>query len=409
MRKDLSILIQFLVMPFFFYILSCQGGGSTEDEADEIGEFGKGNSRESKVELISFEIPDGRDKYRRIETQDFVNGLYSVDIQSGNTPAGFRVDSEERIAMRDRIFTTGPGFLWEVRPPVPVIIKMSSRGQLHKVFRDADPETGLVAVSLFAFNKIFPPAFRERYELTISSYPDIEKPFSFTYAFNVRKDKFTPVFMEVVKGDEPIKIKLGHDTPSFMINKIIPKSGCNECTIEVGNVEVVINLKSFTELPALPTNDRLRLTTPRRYSGVLVKRSSNKLKPIIKGNNTEEVTIEFFIPAQLTTFPKWCAGKGDVLCRVFKGGSKVATYFRFLNAVPTEKAQDMLGGLNGFASLSISGTAKAIIQRDGFVMEEKKIILDSGEYHVLENPTIPVWVLEDLKNALFSGAPEFND
>ncbi len=364
--------------------------------------------RAAEITMLPTQFPDGFGNYMTIGPTDFVNGSYTTDITVLTPPPGLSKESEEKAARKNGIFMFVPGFVWSITPAYPVIATLSARGQSQSIEIKPD-EKEKIAVSLLNFPTLYPPAFRERYELKLSSIPGTPLPFTYTYTFSIKRKDSELVLVDVKYGDGVEKLLLGRTTLDFKLAYLTPNIKCPTCTIEVTDLVAKTNIKKFYELPALPQPGRLRISKPERYSGLLIENQSFDLAPVAIGNNTSEVIITTSIPAEHSTVVSWCStvGMSDKLCRVNKAGVPTQTYFNFLNAVPSDIDEKTMGSVGGVAKLSVSGTATVIIRRDGVDLETKKISFDSGEASPLTQP-LPNWALDDLRSALTSGAGEFS-
>lgn len=396
-----------LSLALIFSAPSC--GGSKSKDPEVPAKIAMPPEKISSVTLLPVQIPDGHGTYYSFGAANFVNGYYDQDILALKVSESVSVVGEEMTAASSSIFLSSAGFLWKIEPSSPVTISLTARGKTQTITRNSNQDSNIVAISLLSFPEVFPPVFRERYELTIASYPGVPSPFSYTYSFNVRRSDAETIYADILPGDSSSAIRLGFDTANYNIAKIAPSLQCPQCTIEVENLSLNANVKYFVELPSIPSSGDFRITFPRRFSGLLVKTTVSPLAPSIIGNNTSAVSISMAIPGSITTVIPWCSRKTMVpgSCTVLRSGIAVPSYFKFLNAVPFDVASESLGGTNGIASISIAGEATVTIRRDGFVMEKKKISLGSGENSPLNSPLLPNWALDDIRNALFSGAPEF--
>lgn len=367
--------------------------------------------RDSSVALLKVQIPNGKGGYLSIGPEDFVGGNYNQDIAADETPPGFKPESDELMAMSNDIFVGGPGFMWATNPPYPVTVTLKARGKSQTLERRPNEGSGKFAVSLYSFGEIFPPAYRERYEISIQSVPGSTNPFTYTYTFAVARTSAQAVFAKVLPGDGPTGLRFGRDNPNYTLVKITTSSKCDGCTIEVKSASASMATKEFIELPALPVQGSLRITYPRRYSGMITRPGSKPLVAQILNNNSDLVTIKVPLPADLTTVKPWCqnARPASAGCQIRSRGQLVPSYFKFLNAVPHDPAESAFGAVSGISTATVTGNAEIIVRRDGNEVEKKTITFDSGVASSLEDPTIPTWAGDELRRMLTSGAPEFSD
>ena len=391
-----------------FLAVSCGSGGSKKKEPDPT--VVPAPTRSAKVVLAKAQMPDGKGGYFSLGASDFVNGHYDTDIVAQGVPKDFQVQYEEDTAAKSGIFLTAPGLIWNVDPPTALTVTMTVRGTSQTLKRQVRPDNKL-PVSLLAFANVFPPAFRERYDITISSLPGVPQPFSYTYTFNVKRSDADAVFSKVLPGDSGAKIVLGQDS-QFNLGTVVPTvAGCSDCSISVSNVKVSASVKRFVELPSIPFPGDLRISYPRRFSALLVRQASSDLSAVVVGNNSQSVGLSVVVPATLSVIQPWCAKKVSPagVCPLTRLGQSTPSFFRFANAVPMDVAQQSLGGTSGVASIALSGSADITVTRSGIVVEKKTVPLGSGAAtSILDSPTLPSWVLDDLRNAVSSGAPEFS-
>ena len=391
------------------FSLSCSGSSSKE-KPEEDPKITTAPPRAASVSLLDSQFPNGSGGYVSLGAKDFVNGAYNQDLPVASAPVGFSATTDEAVGMKNGLFYGGPGFVWKLDPPYPVTITLTSRGRSQAINKTPNDGSGKVAVSLYSFSDVYPPAYRERYELSIASIKGSLAPFTYTYTFTVKKLNTELIFAVLSQGDGPAGIKMGRDNPSFNLAKVVTSSKCEDCTIEVTGVTASAAIKKFTELPAIPQPGPLRITFPRRFSGLLVSNARRELPAQILGNNTPSVRIMVPLPGDMTTVQPWCSRSGgsSSLCLAKNRGQQIPTYFKFLNAVPYSDQDKSFGGTSGIANATISGTATVTVRRDGNEVEKRQVSFDSGTATAMDSLTIPPWTLDELRSALFTGAPEFS-
>lgn len=386
------------------FSLSCDDNSKKEEKENE--NIVNPPTRVSTVTLLDSQNPDGKGGYFSFGGKDFINGYYDQDLMVPLPAQGITSGAEESGALANKIFISIPGFLWKIDPPSPVTITLSARGKSQTIRRDV-PTEGLLAVSLLSFPNVFPPVFRERYELVIASFPGVPQPFSYRYSFNIRRLDAQSIFAKVDRGDGVDRFRLGQDNANFLMARITPSEKCDGCVIEVESPRAILNIKYFSETPVIPQPGNLRISFPRRFAGVLIRNEAKDIAPTVSGNNTDSVSVFVSVPASFTSISPLCTGSNSFVCPVRRQGMNVPSYYRFLNAIPFDAAEKSLGGIQGIASASLTLSGKLTIKRDGLVMEKKDFEIDSGTIQSLNSPLLPTWVLDDLRSALFSGAPEF--
>lgn len=390
-----------------FLTVAC--GDKKPTEREDAPKISEPAPRAAKMELLPVQVPDGHGAYFELGPKDFVNGNFNQDLNVDVAPAGFDPTSDELLAIANSIFVSGPGLMWVSDPPFPVTITLKARGRSQTVNRKPHEGNGRIAVSLYAFSDVYPPAYRERYELTIQSIPGAVNPFTYTYTFAAARSSVKPVYAMVVAGDGAAGIRFGKDNPNYVLAKITTSEKCEACTIEVSAAKSSAAVKRFTELPVIPLPGPLRITFPKRYSGMIVESESRSMQIQIFGNNTSVVQLIVPVPADMTQVTPWCSKHGNVAqgCPIRNKGQVVPSYFRFLNAIPFDDTEKSFGGVEGVASASIGGSADVIVRRDGNEVERKTVSFDSGIATVLDVPSLPSWALDEVRRMLTSGAPEF--
>lgn len=361
--------------------------------------------RDSSVTMLDVDIPDGKGGYAPIKAVDFVNGSYSLDITAAPLREGFNPVSDELTAVTNGIFLGAPGLLFSIDPPVSVDVTLSTKGRSQTVQKNPNDKNFRLGISLASFDQLFPPAYRERYELTIKSPDGSIFPFSYTYTFTVKREGVESVYAEVRPGDAKTAIRLGRDTPNFILSKIVTSEKCDACTIEVSSQRVSAVIKKVTELPTFPIASSLRVAPPKRYSGLIVSTATVAIPSSVLGNGTDQARIATSIPASATLVAPWC-GVSTCVRRI--KGQDIQTYFGFLNAIPSASNEGAFGGVSGVASVLIYGEASIVVKRDGVEIDRRDVTFDSGVISPLESPLLPVWAVDEIKNALLSGAPEFS-
>lgn len=398
-------LVTAVAMAMTLFVFSCGDKKAKKADAEPPANIVEPTPRAATFTLLPVQIPNGSGGYKEVGPADFVNGNYNQDVLSGPPPQGFSPKSDELQAMGNSIFPAGPGFLWLSDPPFPVVVTLSARGRSQTVNREPHVN-GKLAVSLHAFPDVFPPVYRERYELTIKSAPGAINPFAYTYTFASVMTSSKAVFANVLPGDGTAGIKMGKDNPNFILAKITTSEKCDSCVIEVTSVTASATVKKFNEVPALPLSGPLRITYPKRYTAMLVRTEKKPLSAQSFGNNSGLVQIKVPLPRDMTAVTPWCLKGGSPPCMLAVNGQPQPSFFGFLNAVPFDMSMGSFGGVGGVASVLISGEATVVVRRDGNEVEKKKVTFDSGLLSVLDDATMPSWALDEARRMLTSGAPE---
>lgn len=342
--------------------------------------------------------------FTAVSQSDFVNGLLGADIVSGPVPSGFGAADESGKALAEGVFTTLPGFVFSVKPSADVKITLSSRGRLQSVKKTPNV-ANRVAVSLAEFPEVYPPLFRERYDLTISSLPGNAQPFTFNYGFTVVSNSQISQFVSVLPGEGSQRMLMATNVNSLVLAKLSTSGKCDSCIIQVSSVTARQSIKRFAELPALPKSGSDRISTPERFSGLLTKTLDETMVSSYVGNNTGLVTVKVNIDGLKTTVPPWCAESEGAQSTCLINNSP--TYFKNVNAVRQDTSIRLLGGVSGVLSYYITGSAVIVIKRDGVIMETKTVDFISDQVSVLTSATLPSWALDDIRTAAFSGRPVF--
>ena len=400
-NKKISILMLILAS---FGGISCGDRASSDKEAPP--NIVEPPNRAADFTVLSFDLPDGKGGYIKIDPKDFIDGFLGKEIFSPKYSTTVSPLGEENTAKEQAIFMSYPGILFQLSPPTPFTATLSSRGNSQSKNFEASTN-GRNAVSFLNFPTVFPPLFREKYELSIASFPGAPQPFTYTVSFFISRTDAEVQTIAVGDSDPITKVRLGEDTPIFLLSKLTPKNACLDCVIEVTINKAVAQIKTFTELPALPLFSYDRLTQPRRSSGLIVSTSSRPVGSTVVGNASASVSIYLSLNKSLTTVRDWCRGALGPQCIVPFKGARVPTFFKFVNAVPTDMTVNMFGGTGGIASISFSGEFVARMTRSGKLMEERTISVSTRSVGPLDQPFLPKWAIDDIRQALNSGAPEF--
>lgn len=368
-------------------------------------------SRGADVTLLNATIPLPDGGFSEIEARDFVNGNFTRDIVAPGQASGGDTVKEEANALTSGVFLFNPGFIWRIDPIQPVRITLSSRKGSKTIERIPPADNGKLAVSLGSFAGLYPPDFREVYELTLASHQGSPEPFSYGFSFTVARAESLVVHATVLQQNGSRNLRLGRSNPRLLLTKVEVEESCSDCTIEITELQLVSSRKEFIELPAVPDRTKHRITFPRRYSGLLIKRSSSNIEGLAEADSDKKsVNVFANIPSLLTQVAPWCARpsvSADLTCPMQRLGSPVKTFFGFINAVPFDANERTLGSAAGIASFRVAGSARMTVRRQGLVVESKVIAIDSGTVSPLDDPSLPAWALDDVRSAIFSGAPEY--
>jgi hypothetical protein len=413
---------KYIILLSYLFTLSCQKTSSSDaDPADKIADV---PLRAVSVKLQNVQIPSGLDAsgkviYSRLGPDDLTNSAYPqpIKIQTRARMDEALMDGEEKSARGSRIFPMGPGFLWSVDPVTPVRIILKTSSGASQVIKGEPIETisnnstvNLLAVSLWRFDQIFPPSFREQYELEISSLEGFPTPFNYKYTFTIHMLDNLSIYTKIIEQDPKTKLKLARDVVDYKFGKVVPSEDvCDRCTIEILEPKGIATIKRFVELPALPADTNHRISYPARFSGLLARIDSKSFNIEIRNNNTEGVSLYAVIPASFSTVDRWCKNipGSSMICLMQLGAQNVGTYFGYLNNVPFDVSSKQLGGISGVAYMSLNMQAKVRLKRNGALVEEKNIIIESGQISPVDDPSLPGWSADEFNKALNTGAPEF--
>lgn len=392
---------------------SCQKGDDKKDSEPPLDVVDP-SVRGASFKILDVNIPsDTQGRYTLIGEAAFAGGNLSGDIWTYEAPKTFDIQAEERVAAAENVFLTGPGFVFEIFPAgTGVSIELSSPRGSQTISKTSD-EKGRLAVSLFNFSSIFPPAYRERYELKVSSKEGSSgKTFSYAYSFAVRLASGTLVYASVSSTSKPKAFKLGEDNKGFPIASIGASAACSDCLMEIKDLKGFGRVKYFVETPSVPdAASELGITWPRRFAGLLVKEIDVEVSAIAVGNGSASVSIQLDVPAQSTTVSPWCSkrslSEASAKCPVTTSAGTTTSFFGFVNIVPSRLSEGLLGGSSGVARFVGGATATLIVKRGGIEVERRQISFDSGAISPLDSLALPPGAMDVIKNALLSGAPEF--
>ncbi|RZM05175.1 MAG: hypothetical protein EOO88_55265 [Pedobacter sp.] len=190
---------------------------------------------------------------------------------------------------------------------------------------------------------------------------------------------------------------------------------CQGCIVEASLSEIRLIIKEFSELPVAPDGQTtFGISTPGRFSGLITRSHKIILQGTVQGQSTARAVVTTSLPASYTTVSPWCSSFIETAgsnCRISVKGVATDTYFKFVNVTPTDLTQTptkLMGGSEGIANAFVSMDLAVVIKRDGVEIEKKSITLDSPLVQVY-NASLPDWAGNLLRNALLSGAPEFDD
>jgi hypothetical protein len=400
----------FVVTGFLALSLSsCDGNTSKDSEPKDKITNTPDVKTTVRLETSSFPSKPQSMTFLSIAETDFVNGLLGEDLIVGSLPGGFAAADEAQRASDEGVFATLPGLLFSVKPSSDVKVTLSSRGRVQSIKKSINPKNGRVAVSLGEFSEVYPPSFRERYDLTVSSLPGAPSPFSFSYGFILRREDQASVFFDILKADDAAGLLFARTVDQYQVVKLSTAGRCDTCILQVKDVSVRQRIKRFAELPALPVSGKERISTPARFSGVLTKFDDFNITASVAGTDTGTITIKAAIPAANTTAKPWCYEvEGPTsACPVLASGATVATYFGSVNAVPQGEQDQRLGGTSGILNYYLAGKATVVVRRDGVILETKTIDFFSDEASILSSSTLPTWVLDDIRSTVLAGKPEF--
>lgn len=318
---------------------------------------------------------------------------------------------------RIAVFSHAPGFAFKVSPPQPVEIVVETRAGSRTLTKSVDNE-GLFAISMLRFAPgsggaaLYPPAFRERYTMTIRSIKGAMPSASFSYKFSfaIRSDA-TSLSRASLSAEGARAFRFATDM-SLNLLEISRGDNCLGCTFEVSGAGAALLARRVAELPFIPAPTRLGITfPPKRFSGLLSRTESTPLKVNILGNKSSQVTLQAAVAASSTSEGiSRCPLPGTRLsdgCPVRRNGALTKSYFGFLLTVPRDLTEGSFGGVQGYAEALIEGTARVKTLRDGVVVEDVVVPFSSGVISGLDDVRLPGWALEDLKSAIYSGSPEF--
>jgi hypothetical protein len=384
-------------------LASC-AGETPEKTNDKIA---KNPSKPVKIMMLASQFPKTpqSNEFTRVGQDDFINGSLGSEIVVGVTPDGFVARDEADRATAEGVFPTLPGFLFMVEPAADVKVTLTARGRLQSIRRATNPKNNHLAVSLAEFPEVYPPSFRERYELTLSSLPGAAAPFTFTYAFIIRSESTVSAFLSELRGDGADKMPFATDVAGFTLATLSVAGRCEACTIAVKAVEARVAVKHFAELPAVPLPGRDRLSTPARFSGVLTKVIDTPIVASFSGAETGSVSLKVSIPAAATTAKPWCYEAEGLNSRCLILGAP--TYFKSVNAVGQNDGLRLLGHTAGVVSYFIAGKATVSVKRGGAVVETRTFDFFSDQASILSSTTLPIAAIDDIRTAVLSGRPEF--
>lgn len=344
--------------------------------------------------------------FTQVSQSDFVNGVLGFDIIVGVVPEGFEGKEEANKAVAEGVFATLPGFVFSVNPATDVKITLSSRGRLQSVKKIPSISNHRMAVSLAEFSEVYPPLFRERYDLTISSLPGTATPFTYSYGFVLKSTNEISKYVDVLNGEGTNRMLFAANVPNYVLAKISTEGKCDTCIIQVKSVEARQSIKKFAELPALPIDGQERISAPARFSGLITTTVDEVLTATYTGDGSGVVTVKVNIPGAKTTVDPWCYESESLASLCLVNG--LVTYFKSVNAVQQNTASRLLGGTSGIANYYLAGRAVILIKRDGVTVESKTVSFSSPSASILSSSTLPTWAIDDIRTATTSGVPEFS-
>lgn len=428
------------ILIFSLYMLSCGDKKATDTAEPEV--VIPPPERDSKIEFVNSTFPDYNGGWRKIVGSEISLGQINGDIVLGTTKSTSTPLNDARSAVeKGGVFDLYPGFIFSVsnKNTVEVSLRTASKEQKLKVTPldapyslpedwNSDPK---LAISLGMFPDVFPPSIRDRYELNLKSTDSNGKVvFNYTMTFVVVRSDFTPQYATISPGEGVKGLYLGIQKNKYLLSSISFKNLCEGCTLLLENFEANIVVKKFIEVPALvDSGSKNRITRPSRYKALLTRRITSKISESainLDGQNSGKINIYVDIPADKTMIEPWCRANGGIIvedasnllsnpfrkylkgCYINALGKSVKTYYGFVSTIPVDHTTNLLGGSEGVASLIINFKGKLTTKRGGKTIEVKDISGDSGIKTPLDGEGIPMWVLDILRDALYSGAPEFD-
>lgn len=385
----------------------------TEIPPERIAESPNAGTGAAEMQDVLVPDPDGGNQH--VDADDFVGGRYGTDIDVAPGSEGVDSETEESNARKSRVFQGGIGFVWKISPAQPVTVTLSNRLGEQRLQRSPG-EDGIVAVSLSAFGEIYPPAFREVYRLTVSSLAGSVSPFAETYQFAAKVKQSATKLSRIESTVGAEALVLGKTDAQIELGRAIVDPSCDICSVGLYDVTVKATKKTFTELPAIPEATKFRISEPGRFKGLLVKLHNHALTYEVRPESEGKVAVlRVTVPRAITSVEPWCTlgprgANNQAPCNVDLENSEDprATYFGSLNAVPSHPEVNLLGGVSGVAWFRIVGKAELRVERDGVIIERRDVVFDSGDVTPLNDTSIPTWAADDMRSALFSGAPEFS-
>lgn len=390
--------------------LSCGPKNSLPEAAPELI-VPKGESTDVRLALQDVVIPASGGSTRNLLASEFVGGRLGDELLVGAGRAAVDLGADEANARVSGVFVGSLGFLWTITPSQPVNLTLTARDGAQTVRREPSAD-GRLSVSLGAFSNVFPPAFREIYELVVSSVDGAPKPFSYSYTFAVRRQTSTARYS--AETSQPLrKIYIpAQPNPKLLIGWIEPATECSDCSLSLDQISATAARKDFVELPAIPEQTKFRITKPARFQGLVVSRSRQSIEARAETDSKSgRLNLYLNVSAEVGRTDPWCQKSGGAsppLCSLDIEGKQTPTYFGSVNAVPKLDDINLLGGSGGLAWMRFTATGRLRVSRQGVVVEDRVVHFDSGDISPLDDPALPDWAENDIRQALSSGAPEFS-
>ena len=436
-------MLNFIPIIIFIFALSC--GDKAANESNETEVITNPPERAANIFFLGGTFPDYKGGWRKLTANDVTVGQINSEIVFGTPKSTINPANDAKYAVENGgLFETFPGFIFSTtkKTNLTVTLRNASKEQRIKI-STFDPPVSLpegwnddpkVSVSLGMFSDVFPPAIRDRYELNLSAEDQNGKPiYNYTISFVVVRTEFSPQYASVKQGEGAKGLFLGATKSKFLLSTIEFSSQCEGCTLFIENVEVNFIVKKFIELPTLIDNEsKKRITKPSRYQGLLVRNDVTKIENLDKnkdsyvvGQNTDKISIYVDVPAEKTLIEPWCKANNGLIvddlknigdnsyrkylkgCYINALGKNLKIYYGFVSAIPQDRNNKILGGSEGVASFIISFKGTLTTKRGGKTIEVKDISGDSGIKTPLDGEGIPAWVVDIIRDSLYSGAPEF--
>ncbi len=387
------------------FLIACQGSDKKKTDDDSSG-GGIGQAIPVSFALINSTYLNEFGKYQEIKAIDFKNGEYPLDLKINKK--NFKVDviNEESYARNNKIFASGLGFLFALTPAQSssaTITLTSNKGSqtVKKVIGD----DGLMAVSLFSFDQLYPPSFRTKYELKVI----IESPqqMTYNYFFAVQQLENLQKYINTEQF-KVFDLVLGKNYDKKEAISLTVNSDCNDCIIKVEKVDLKMLVKYFSETPVLPTNDRYAVTKPKRYSGLLVSQKYYELKTTTENNNTGSVSVQYLINDNILSIKNKCMISTDNLCSFLDNNKSTPSFYGYIQAVTQDMNEKRMGSVWGIQSARIVGTVEYKVLKDTNVLDSQKINVESNRVSPYNDNTLPAFVLDEFRKATQTGAVEIS-